>query len=247
MGGPVAKVSATVIEILGSWEARAKVSQDAVEVLWGFTSPTAPVNSVLIPVMTSNTAPSGTVTYSTQYYAGWQAFAPNNTQWGWLSANAALPQWLGYQFPTAKTVRRYEMRQYNENAASGNRRIKTWKFQGSSNGTDWTDLDTQTNYVWPTDWTDKSYFMFEIASPASYAYYRVYITANWGDSYVGIGGLQMWDNTTVYATVSQDVVEVLAQITPSVRVGQDVIEVLCSGDGYVPTAGGVTTTFGSVA
>lgn len=242
MPGPVAKVSAHGVEILGAWAARAKVSQAALEVLQSYTPPSGGSSVPLIPVMTSNTAPSGTVTYSSQYYAAWQAFAPDNTQWGWLNNGSALPAWLGYQFPTAKTVRRYQMRQYNENYAGGNRRIKTWIFQGSTDGNTWNDLDTRTDYSWPTDYTDKSYFLFEISSPASYAYYRVYVTANWGDGYTGIGGLQMWDNTIVYATVSQDVIEVLHQMTPSVVVGQNVIEVLSSGDGYAGGTGAAPTT-----
>jgi len=249
MGGPVAKVSSNVIEILGSWTPQAKVSQDVVEVLWGFSSPTAPAFSPLIPAMTSNTAPSGTVTYSSQYYNAWWAFSQNLSYQGWLNNGSALPAWLGYQFSTAKTIQRYLMRQYSENYGSGTRRIKTWKFQGSTDGNTWNDLDTQTNYSWPTSWTTTDFFTFEIASPASYAYYRVYVTANWGDSYTGIGGLQMWDNTTVYGTVSQDVIEVLAQLAPSVRVGQNVIEVLCSGDGSAGGTGTAPTThtFGSVS
>jgi hypothetical protein len=247
MAGPVAKVSSNAIEILGAWTPQAKVSQHVVEVLWGFSAPTAPAVSPLIPAMTSNTAPSGTVTYSSQYYAGWQAFSQNIvSHWGWLS-NGATPQWLSYQFPTAKTVRSYEMRQYGENYNLGNRRAKSWIFQGSTDGNTWVDLDTRTDYVWPTDWNDRSSFMFEIASPASYAYYRIYVTASWGDtSYVGIGSLQMWDNTDVYGTVSQDVIEVLLQHTPSVRVGQTVVEVLTSGDGYAGGSSTPTThTFGS--
>ena len=145
------------------------------------------VGAPVIPVMTSNTAPSGTVTYSGQYYAAWYAFWPGNPNWGWLSAGAALPQWLGYQFPTAQTVKGYAMRAYYENIPS--RRIKTWKFQGSTDGNTWVDLDQQTDYVW-VNATD--YFEFTIASPASYAYYRVYVTADWGGGYVGIGGLQMY-------------------------------------------------------
>lgn len=235
-----AKVSSTVVEVLSAPDSSAKASQMVVEVLRGFTPPVA-VTGPLVPAMTSDTAPSGTVTYSSQYYAGWWAFSGGTNQ-GWLNNGSALPQWLGYQFPTAKTVRRYQMRQYSENYASGNRRIKTWKFQGSSNGTDWTDLDTQTNYVWPTNFTTTDFFTFEIASPASYAYYRVYITGNYGDGYTGIGGLQMSDNLIVSVAVSQAVVEVLKPMSGSAVAGQLVIEVLVSGDGASGGGGGGSPT-----
>ena len=203
--------------------ARARVTQNLIEALVPFTQATAAVEGATIPVMTSNTTPSGVVTYSTQHYEAWQAFYPGNSQWGWLSNGSALPQWLGYQFPTAKTVRRYTMRAYYDEYNSYNRRIKTWKFQGSTDGNAWDDLDTQTDYVW-ANYTD--YFLFEIASPAEYAYYRVYVTANYGDQYVGIGGLQMWDNATTTATVSQYVVEALGSFPGHAHVSQCVVEVL---------------------
>jgi len=245
MSGPSVIVSAGTVEVLSKPVAGVSSCQVVAEVLIGSDELPAGTAGPLIPAMTSNTAPSGTVTYSSQYYNAWWAFSQNLSYQGWLNNGSALPAWLGYQLPTAKTVTSYQMRQYSENYASGNRRIKTWTFQGSTDGGTWYDLDTQTDYVWPTDWTAKTYFGFTIASPVSYAYYRVYVTANWGDTYTGIGGLQLWDNTVVAATASQVVAEVLLEQTPSVEVSQSVVEVLATFDGSVPaTGGGGTTTFG---
>jgi hypothetical protein len=51
--------------------------------------------------------------------------------------------------------------------------LKTWVLQGSSDLTNWTNLDTQTNVV-PGS---AGYQTFTIATPGAYRYYRLYVTA----------------------------------------------------------------------
>jgi hypothetical protein len=247
---PVAKISQHVVEALGSWTARAKVAQDVVEVLRAYEPPTPFVSgSVNIPVMTSDTAPSGVCSASSSYgaTAPWRAFDYGNPAdgWGgigWITNGGGTPAWLQYQFDSPVTIAEYSFRAWWSDAYPG-RTPKTWTFQGSSDGSTWVDLDSQTDWVVPNS---GDYFAFPIASPASYAYYRLYVTANNGDWYVGVGGLRMYSYASpCYALVSQDVIEVLHSMVAAGKVSQDCIEVLMSGDGASPSGGsGGVKSFG---
>jgi hypothetical protein len=55
---------------------------------------------------------------------------------------------------------------------------KDWVLQGSNDGSTWTTLDTQSNQTFTERYQLKAY---SVASPASYRYYRLNITANNGD------------------------------------------------------------------
>ena len=37
----------------------------------------------------------------------------------------------------------------------------------------------------------------DVASPASYTYYRFNVTDNWGDGYMGIGGVRLYPGATI--------------------------------------------------
>lgn len=116
----------------------------------------------LVPAMTSNTAPSGTASSSSSYstFLPWRAF--DRTEIAWIS-NAALPQWLQYQYPSAKTVAVYAITSYKVYGPG------SWLFQGSTNGTTWITLDTRANHSWGYNQRK----LFQITTPAAYAYYRV--------------------------------------------------------------------------
>ncbi|MEO7099418.1 MAG: RICIN domain-containing protein, partial [Luteolibacter sp.] len=61
---------------------------------------------------------------------------------------------------------------------------KNWQFQGSNDGSTWSTLDTQSNQTFPGRYQVNTY---TVASPASYRYYRLNVTANNGDA----SGLQL--------------------------------------------------------
>lgn len=150
-----------------------------------------------IPLMTSNTSPSGIASASSVSGSNFAylAFDQNfGTSWFSLTSNAA---WLQYQFPVAKTIRRYAFRTA---ASSANRNPRTWTFEGSNDGTTWTVLDTQTNLTLSlTTW-----YQYPIASPASYLYYRLNITAvNIAGSGPELAELNMTESTgTVYGSTA---------------------------------------------
>jgi hypothetical protein len=136
------------------------------------TAFTPPTNLALmsIPQMSSNTTPSGAAAASSVNGANpaWQAFDRNTgTVWQSSSVNAA---WLSYQFPTGKIIKRYGFFSHSNNAQN----IRTWTFQGSNDGSTWTTLDTQTNFVTGVS----TFFSFDISTnTTSYTYYRINITA----------------------------------------------------------------------
>ena len=110
---------------------------------------------------------------------GWKAFdntwETSNEQNMWHSAETATstssPKWLKIKYPSAYKAIQYSIQIRD---LSYPRYPKTWKFQGSNNDSDWTDLDTQTN---KTDWAGNNTVMFTFSNSTAYQYYRVYITA----------------------------------------------------------------------
>lgn len=147
----------------------------------------------LTPGMTGYTTVAGTASASSEYnttYRAWKAFDhANGVNDSWVAATGTTG-WLQYQFPMARAVTEYAVTSRNEGANS--RVPKSWTFQGSNNGTSWDTLDTQTNV---TDW---AYFastrkVFTVASPSSYTYYRLNISAtNFSSAdYVSVGELEL--------------------------------------------------------
>lgn len=156
---------------------------------------TVPVYANAIPAMTSATAPSGTASDSEHYTTNkaWQAMSPAET--GWITNASALPQWIKYQFSSAKTAVAYGFRAwYVDNFPS--RTPNAWKFQGSNNNSSWTDLDTVSGFSPGSDSLD---YVFNVDSPASYAYYRLLISANNGDAYTGVGRFEIFTTDVTLA------------------------------------------------
>ncbi len=65
---------------------------------------------------------------------------------------------------------------------------KSWKFEGSSNGSSWTTVDTRTEELFPNRSQART---FRLASPAQYSYYRISVTANNGNTSI-MGQITEW-------------------------------------------------------
>jgi len=150
----------------------------------------APSYVNLIPAMTSNTLPSPLVaSASSAFYPAWQAFSNNIYQFdGWITTYQTLTGWIQQDLGTGTTISAYQLKATVLNQVDPLARMpKTWTMQGSNNGSSWTTLDTQTNV--PT-WSPSEWRIYTIASPASYRYYRLNITANQGSvNYLSINQL----------------------------------------------------------
>jgi hypothetical protein len=115
-----------------------------------------------------------------------RAFDRNSaTEWFYSGASG----WLQYDLGAngAQVVERYTVTSANDRTP---RDPKDWQFQGSSDGSTWTTLDTQSNQTFTDRYQLKGY---AITKPASYRYYRLNITANNGDShFTDLAELGLW-------------------------------------------------------
>jgi hypothetical protein len=137
------------------------------------------------PNMTGESSPSPFVaTQSAEFsaaYAGWKPWSLNNGSGNhWLisgfSGFVAID--LGSPFSITGYV-------IGGNPFGDTTNPKTWTFEGSTDGTGWTVLDTRTNY---TSFNLLSFSSFVIAGGANYRHYKLNITANNGSaSFVGCG------------------------------------------------------------
>ncbi|MCP4153054.1 MAG: hypothetical protein GY757_35305 [bacterium] len=155
----------------------------------------------VVPFMTSNSSPSGSVSTSSTYsasYTGWKAFdgTDQSGSWSrWISEyvnNFTTPQWIYYSFQglfTKKKVRHYYI--LPEYASSTkNRSPKTWELQGYK-GFSWHTLDTRSNILNDSQWNAGG-LHFTVQNPGSYYRYRLYVTAVNGSDVVSIRQLKLF-------------------------------------------------------
>lgn len=151
------------------------------------------VLSDIVPIMTSNTAPSGTVSASS-YYGDttnpWRAIG--GTGYGWLTATSDIPAWIQYHLPSPQVVSAYSIIPWSADNFPA-RTPTSWTLQGSNNGSTWTTIDTRTGF---TSWTQSTAYLFSATNTTSYSYYRLYITANvGGNAYTGIQQIKLFGPT----------------------------------------------------
>jgi hypothetical protein len=154
----------------------------------------------LIPIMTSNTVPSGEAfanqVYDVATYPIYNAFNGKNTTYtdAWVSSTLATtssPVYIGYDFKIGNVINSYSI------SATMNYKWnpKDWKFQGSNDGTNWIDLHQVTGEVF-TSLGQTKYYDFINETP--YQKYRLYVTnCDSANSYFGIGEFGMY-----YTTIS---------------------------------------------
>jgi len=152
--------------------------------------PPTNLGAMSIPQMSSNTTPSGAAAASSVNggQAAWLAF-DRNTGTFWQSTVQSA--WLSYNFPTGKIIKIYGFFTPTNNNTSP----KTWTFEGSNNGSTWTTLDTQTNFVTGVS----TFYSFDIsANTTSYTYYRINVTVTQGGLATAIQELEMSEVTNLY-------------------------------------------------
>ncbi|MGV2886787.1 hypothetical protein [Paenibacillus taichungensis] len=149
-----------------------------------------------IPIMTSDTAPSGRAFAGTVYstnYPPWKAFNGIDDVEGYVSAigSAGIGS-LGYEFPYAISLYKYLVR--SSGTSHLNKMPKNWTFEGSNDGSNWTILDTQVNQTWTTQYTDKEYYLNTSSHYKKFKMYRLNWTANNGfENYTDVNELKMFE------------------------------------------------------
>src|SRR5690606_26744456 len=94
--------------------------------------------------------PSSSSKFGSTFDTTWDASKAfdGDTSTRWLSRSpAVLPEWLQFVFPTERTIVQYAIRG-DSNAGASNASPTEWKFQGSNDGVDWTDLHSVTGQSW---------------------------------------------------------------------------------------------------
>ncbi|MDO9255689.1 MAG: discoidin domain-containing protein [Bacteroidales bacterium] len=95
-----------------------------------------------------------------------------NTKWS-VETNTA---WIQFAYSEAKRWNKYSLTSGNDDPT---RDFKNWTLQGSTDGTAWTTLDTQTNHApWATR---NSTLDFEFSNLSAYKFYKFDVTANNGN------------------------------------------------------------------
>ncbi|MBC8123426.1 MAG: hypothetical protein H7Y22_16505, partial [Gemmatimonadaceae bacterium] len=137
----------------------------------------SPVNGALVPAMTSNTAPSGTVTSSGVYdstYQPWKAF-DGTTSTIWLSNMYTSSVWIDYEWGggASNTVNSYQIK-YANGSCCEQRGPKNWTLQGWD-GTAWVTVSTVTNQ---SGWYSNPTRTYTVDTPGAYSRYRLNVTAD---------------------------------------------------------------------
>jgi len=138
------------------------------------------------PLPLFNTAASGGATTASKDNPPNETAAKafdGSTATKWFNASGGTNGWLQIQFTNgiARMPAQYVVASANDVPG---RDPKNWQLLGSSNGTAWAALDTQSNQVFAARYQANTY---TITNPASCLYFRLNITANSGDA----AGLQL--------------------------------------------------------
>lgn len=149
------------------------------------------VLNVSIPIMTSNTQPSGVATSSggTEHQGNaWRAFDNDNRTLWYSTYNPPLPQWIGYQFSYLSKICAISIITRTDSDYSS---VNNCILKGSNDGSTWTDINTNLSLIKSGS---LSYTLF--SNDKQYSRYRVYIPATNHQSESGpqvmVGRIQMF-------------------------------------------------------
>lgn len=93
------------------------------------------------------------------------------------SVGTTMPSvWIQYQSPLSVSLKSYAITSAND---SQNRDPKSWKLQGSNDGTVWVDLDTQTDISFANRYEQQ---VFTVSTSSLYTYFRLFVTARNADT-----------------------------------------------------------------
>src|SRR4051794_11515430 len=167
-----------------TWESTAEVDSHGNKEMSGVTGSSSPgipgnIRDKVVAVTASAENPPGETAERLNdgdVNSKWLAFEPTG--------------WVRYQLSEPVTVVDYALSSANDSAG---RDPRDWELQGSHDGSAWTTVDTQTGQDFSERFQTKQY---DVATPGSYEYYRLNITANHGDGLVQLAELQLSDGDT---------------------------------------------------
>src|SRR5262249_9424181 len=113
----------------------------------------------------------------------------NDSSTKWLAFSPT--GWAAYRLAAPVAVVKYSLTSAND--APG-RDPRDFTVQGSADGTQWTDLDSRTGQSFGGRYATNTY---TFTNTTAYAYYRLTITANSGDSIVQLADWDISDGSNV--------------------------------------------------
>ncbi|MDH2330513.1 discoidin domain-containing protein [Paenibacillus polymyxa] len=146
----------------------------------------------LIPIMTSNTSPSGIASASSAWSNDHQPYSafdrkPNDT--GWSTITDSKTGWIAYEFENPVVVNKYVLTPRVSNMEYKRESPKDWTFEGWD-GVSWVVLDTQKNI---TNWSQDEKKEFSFSNETKYKKYRLNITSNNGYVVLTLGAFEMYN------------------------------------------------------
>lgn len=179
-----------------------------------------------IPIMTSNTVPSGIAYASSEFsadYAAWKCMDNNTAGTYWQCAAGVNTGVLRYDYGTGTTkiIGAYIISVPPASASVG---PKAWTFEGSNNLTSWTVLDTRGTQT-PGGGGGTRY-TFLNTSP--YQMYRLNITENNGNSELGIWEVVFLENQRRVSLYNYKGAQLILGSTTSITDNQFPLEVVGS-------------------
>ncbi|MGE0604837.1 MAG: DUF2793 domain-containing protein [Xanthobacteraceae bacterium] len=153
----------------------------------GVIKPTSSSGANQLPAMTAATTSGVTMAATTEYsgsFSAWKAADGNASTW-WV-ANGAVPQNLDADFGSgnAKTIASYKMRARNDGSPLG---PTAWELLGSNDASSWSTLDSRA----AQSFTSGELKTFAVASPGSYRYYRLAVSATGAGSNLSLGEYEL--------------------------------------------------------
>lgn len=163
----------------------------------------------LVPTMTSNTTPSGEAFCSGYYadYYPYKVFNGTNADLmdSWVNNVYGSEQWIGYKFTSPVCVRKVLIANRNENNTP--RAIKSFKIQGSNDGTNWTDVSDELNNEGGNVTAATSSYIID--NDSAFIYYRLFVVNVYDQSFYGLGMLQFYSDADI--TTSQDAMSLIGK------------------------------------
>ncbi len=145
----------------------------------------------LIPVMTSNSAPYGTITATGQLsdtYAAWKAM-DGNLETYWVITSSTSSGWIQYQLPYTAIIRKIKLVDQNGSPGTFVNGIRSFFVSGSNDGSYWTDLITVNR-------TSCDQTMFDSENTSAFKYVRLTITATFS-GYIALQEFQVYGEYAV--------------------------------------------------
>lgn len=125
-----------------------------------------------------------TGTSSTNFPGDTPANAFDGNSGTFWTTNAVSTGWLRAEMSAAVALNEYAI---TGRAGFTGRSPNSWTFEGSNDGSSWTTLDTRSSVTWSGGET-KTY---TFSNTTAYLYYRLNVSANNGDTYLGLAELTL--------------------------------------------------------